>query len=219
MPDESAGYEKVAEEFMARRSASRIGAETVRRWAAGLSAGAAVLDLGCGHGLPVSEVLIDEGHPVYGIDASPTLVTAFRRRFPGMSVACEPVQSSGFFERKFEGVVAWGLIFLLPPGEQSGLIQRVSEVLTEGGQVLFTAPWQVAKWEDVMTGGPSVSQGADGYRAALEQAGLVLVDERDDEGENHYFLAAKQGQGLRGSKGSALAWSQLQHVITCTNAG
>lgn len=191
--DESAGYEEVAEVFMAQRSASRIGAEVVRDWATGLSAGAAVLDLGCGHGVPVSEALIDAGHRVYGIDASPTLVAAFRRNFPGMSVECAPVQSSGFFGRKFEGVVAWGLMFLLPPGEQRVLIQKVSDVLTEGGQFLFTAPQQVAEWEDVLTGGSSISLGVDGYRAALEQAGLVLVDERQDEGENHYYLAAKLG--------------------------
>jgi cyclopropane fatty-acyl-phospholipid synthase-like methyltransferase len=191
--DESAGYEEVAEEFMARRSASQIGAEAVREWATGLSAGAVVLDLGCGHGVPVSKVLIEAGHRVYGIDASPTLVAAFREHFPGVSVACEPVQSSDFFERKFEGVVAWGLMFLLPGGQQSKLIQKVSDVLTEGGQFLFTAPRQVAKWEDVLTAGASVSLGVDGYRKALEEAGLVLVDERDDEGENHYFLSAKLG--------------------------
>lgn len=104
--DESAGYEEVAEEFMARRSALWMGAEAVREWAAGLPAGATVLDLGCGHGVPVSEVLIDGGHRVYGIDASPTLVAVFRRHFPGMSVKCEPVQSSRLFERRFEGVVA-----------------------------------------------------------------------------------------------------------------
>lgn len=191
--DESAGYEDVAEEFMTRRSASRISAEAVREWATGLPAGSTVLDLGCGHGVPISEVLIDEGHRVYGIDSSPTLVAAFRRHFPGMSVECAPVQSFGFFDRKFEGVVAWGLMFLRPPGEQSLLIQRVSDVLTEGGQFLFTAPQQVAEWEDVLAGGTSISIGTDAYRAALKEAGLVLVDEREDEGDNHYFLAAGLG--------------------------
>lgn len=84
-------------------------------------------------------------------------------------------------------------MFLLPPGEQTVLIQKVSNVLTEGGQFLFTAPQQVAEWEDVLTGGTSISMGADGYRAALEEAGLVLVDERVNEGESYYFLAARLG--------------------------
>jgi len=189
--DESAGYERVAQEFMMRRS--RIGADTVGEWATGLPPGATVLDLGCGHGVPISEVLLEQGHRVYGIDASPTLVAAFRRRFPGVSIECESVQSSAFFDRTFDGVVAWGMLFLLPAGEQSALIQKASNALPKGGQLLFTAPQQECEWEDVLTGRVAVSIGAAGYRVALEKAGLLLVDERDDEGENHYFLATRLG--------------------------
>jgi 2-polyprenyl-3-methyl-5-hydroxy-6-metoxy-1,4-benzoquinol methylase len=189
--DESAGYERMAREFMVRRS--RIGADIVRDWAIGLPPGAAVLDLGCGHGVPISEVLLEQGHRVYGIDASPTLVAAFRRRFTGVSIECASVQSSAFFDRTFDAMVAWGMLFLLPAGEQSVLIQKVSNALPRGGQFLFTAPQQECEWEDVLTGRVAVSMGAAGYRAALEEAGLLLVDERDDEGKNHYFLAIRPG--------------------------
>jgi cyclopropane fatty-acyl-phospholipid synthase-like methyltransferase len=95
--DGSAGYQEVAEEFMTLRSASRIGAGALEEWAARLPPGSAVLDLGCGHGVPVSEVLIQAGHRVYGVDASPALVAAFRARFPGVEVECARVQDSHFF--------------------------------------------------------------------------------------------------------------------------
>ena len=62
MVDRSNGYEGVAAEFLAWRGgpgASRIGAEAVRRWARRLPEGSTVLDLGCGSGVPITEVLIE----------------------------------------------------------------------------------------------------------------------------------------------------------------
>src|SRR5688572_23754660 len=48
--DASHGYEERAEQLRAGRSPV-IGVATVRTWASGLATGAAVLDLGCGHGV------------------------------------------------------------------------------------------------------------------------------------------------------------------------
>jgi hypothetical protein len=36
-----------------------------------------------------------------------------------------------------------------------------------------------------------MSLGSHEYRQILESEGLVLVDEADDEGENHYYFARK----------------------------
>lgn len=55
-----------------------------------------VLDLGCGTGVPISQVLIERRFKLYGLDASPTIVLAFRTRFPGVPVECADVEDSGF---------------------------------------------------------------------------------------------------------------------------
>lgn len=57
--DRSNGWEAVADQLIAVRS--RIGEAMVRTWCRSLPAGASVLDLGCGAGVPVSEALMDEG--------------------------------------------------------------------------------------------------------------------------------------------------------------
>jgi 2-polyprenyl-3-methyl-5-hydroxy-6-metoxy-1,4-benzoquinol methylase len=62
-----------------------------------LSAGATVLDLGCGTGLPISQALIERGFNVYGVDASPTIVAVFRANFPNTPVECAAVEDSDFF--------------------------------------------------------------------------------------------------------------------------
>ena len=52
-------------------------------------------------------------------------------------------------------------------------------------------PAQSCTWADLMTGRQSLSLGADAYKAILFDAGLTVVGEDVDEGENHYYEAAK----------------------------
>lgn len=182
------GWEAVALSFIAARS--DIGRDVVRQWAKGLSSGGEVLDIGCGSGFPIVSTLVDEGLKVFGIDASPTLVSMFRRRFAGAHVACEAVQDSTLFNRTFDGVLAIGLMFLLPEEEQEKLINKVGDALRQGGRFLFSAPRQKCEWEDILTGQRSVSVGEAGYALLLAGAGMQLINIYADEGDNHYFEAA-----------------------------
>jgi len=157
-----------------------------------LPSGATVLDMGCGTGLPISQALIERGFKVYGVDASPTIVAAFRARFPTVPVERAAVEDSDFFARTFDGVVAWGLFFLLDAEIQRRLIGKVAGVLHSGGRLLFTAPHEGGSYPpDVMTGRPQFSLGYEEYRKTLEAEGMLLVGTHCDEGENHYYFAQK----------------------------
>jgi 2-polyprenyl-3-methyl-5-hydroxy-6-metoxy-1,4-benzoquinol methylase len=188
--DWSNGYEGIAEAFTRARTLS-IGPRVVRKWAKRLPSGASVLDIGCGNGVPISEALLQEGFTVYGVDASQTLVAKFRERFPKAVVECAPVEESAFFHRTFDGVVAWGLMFLLPADTQLGLIGKMARVLNPGGHLLFTSPRQACTWTDGMTGLPSISLGHGVYERELEAQGLVLVGNDEDEGGNYYYFATR----------------------------
>jgi cyclopropane fatty-acyl-phospholipid synthase-like methyltransferase len=156
-----------------------------------LSAGATVLDLGCGTGVPISQALIERGFNVYGVDASPTIVAAFRANFPNVPLEWAAVEDSDFFGRTFDAVVAWGLLFLLDAEVQRRLIAKVAGALRSGGRLLFTAPRQSCSWRDPMTGRTSISLGQEAYRKALEAEGMSLVGTHCDYGENHYYFAQK----------------------------
>lgn len=184
--DQSNGYEAIASEFEAQRH-SHIGVVTVRTWTHLLPPRASVLDLGCGHGMPISMALIEDDFTVYGVDASPRLTTAFRDRFPQAHVACEAVEDSRFFDRTFDAVIAVGLMFLLSPEAQLRLIAKVADTLKPGGRFLFTSPAQMCTWNDELTGRQSQSLGADAYKDALLNVGLALVAEHVDEGGNYYY--------------------------------
>jgi SAM-dependent methyltransferase len=191
--DRSNGYETVVVEFLARRGSGRskgVGVHAVREWARTLPSGAAVIDLGCGPGFPITEVLVAEGLDVFAIDAAPSFVQAFRRNLPNTPVVCEAVQDSTFFHRTFEGVVAWGLMFLLPPEDQRHLIQSIADILAPGGRLLFTSVAEPLVWNDAMTRLQSRSLGAEEYQRQLSEVGLSVTCEYEDDGQNYYFDAS-----------------------------
>ena len=188
--DQSAGWEAVSDQFIAVRS--EVGAALVLGWATDrLPRSAAILDIGCGSGVPIAQGLVDVGFSVWGVDASPSLISAYRLSLPGMPAVCEPAQDSSFFDRTFVGVISIGLIFLLGGGDQRKLLTSVANVLEPGGRFLFSAPREVCRWNDTLTGRASMSLGADAYAAHLTSVGLRLDDCRSDEGGNNYYEAVK----------------------------
>lgn len=193
--DRSNGYESVSEEFLAGRGgrsrSTGIGVKEVRKWARTLPHSSNVIDLGCGSGFPITAVLVEEGLQVFGVDAAPSFVAAFQCNLPGTPIICEAVQESRLFDRTFDAVLAWGLMFLLKAEDQHRLIQRFSEILAPGGHLLFTATAKPAVWNDAMTGLESLSLGAEEYRTRLGAVGILVATEYEDEGENHYFDAFK----------------------------
>lgn len=191
--DKSNGYEEVAPAFIAGRGSdgAETGASDVADWAQMLPPKATVLDLGCGTGVPISQALIERGFHLYGVDASPTMVAAFRARFPDVRIECAAVEDSDFFGRIFDGVVAWGLFFLLETEVQRRLLAKVAAVLPSGGRFLFTAPSEPCSWADIMTGRTSISLGYEVYRNVLAAEGMSLVGTHRDNARNHYYFAQK----------------------------
>lgn len=188
--DKSNGYEEVAKLFMSERD-SLTGVSTVRQWSRTLVRGSSILDLGCGHGVPISQALIEDGFTVYGVDASASLMESFRKRFPSAHAECSAFEDSAFFRRTFDAVVAVGLMFLLHLDVQCLLIRKVKQALNSKGQFLFTSPKEKCIWQDILTHRESVSLGAQCYREVLQAEGLILVGEMSDEGNNHYYSVRK----------------------------
>lgn len=194
--DGSNGYEAIANAYIAARGTRSdarepIGAAVVKAWAAALPSGATVLDLGSGPGEPSTRILREAGLTTYAVEASASMVTAFRHRFPDMPIDHCTVEASQFFNRSFGGVLAWGLMFLLAPEAQALVFQKVGRSLEPQGRFLFTAPTEQVEWLDAMTGRPSYSLGADTYVRLLRDAGLRWIDEAEDEGGNHYYHVEK----------------------------
>ena len=188
--DKSNGYEQAAQQFIAVRDTG-IGIAIVRDWSHSLRRSGTVLDLGCAHGVPITQLLIDSGFSVYGVDASATLIAEFRRRFPTARAQCVPVEDSDFFGRLFDGIIAVGLLFLLSSQTQEIVLQRIALSLISNGRLLFTCPAEAVRWNDSLTGRESISLGAIRYAELLPLWGMELLGEANDEGGNHYYSCRK----------------------------
>lgn len=187
--DLSRGWDDVVDRFAAIRSDA--GRDMVTRWARMQPPGSVFLDIGAGHGWPITSALIEEGCQVYAVDAAPRMVEAFRARLPDTPILCEPVETSSFFGRLFDAIAAIGIVFLLDSADQHRFFARVSAHMTPGGSLIFSAPAEIALWADTLTGRPSRSLGRHGYRRTLAKAGLTLIEAREDAAGNHYFIATK----------------------------
>ena len=210
--DASNGYEGIASLYVAGRGTrplvgDAIGAAIVGAWAQAFPAGATVLDLGSGPGEPSTRILREAGLATYAVDASAAMVAAFRERFPGVPIERNTAEASAFFGRTFDGVLAWGLLFLLEPAAQALVIGKVARVLEPGGRFLFTAPKEPLEWLDAMTGRPSQSLGAQTYERLLRDAGLTWVGEAQDEGGNHYYFVENGSRAAARRDDSHSQWT------------
>lgn len=187
--DASRGYDAIVDQYIAARS--KTGRTLVRKWAADLHTNSSIIDIGAGHGEPVTAELIAAGHSVWAIDASPEMVRAFQTRFPNVPVRCETVENSEFFGRNYDAALMVGLIFLLEEDLQMRVFECIRDALKPNGRLLFSAPEQEGQWQDLLTARTSWSLGFERYKSALSRANLLLVSTYEDEGGNFYYEARR----------------------------
>lgn len=185
-------YDDIFDWFLLARSL-RIGVKEIQDFSASLLPGSSILDLGCGYGKPVTEILVDHGYNVYAIDSSDKMVQRFHETFPNLPVRCEPIQQSDFFNRQFDAVVAWGVLFHLTENDQQLVIAKVAQALKSGGRFFFTSSNIVVTDNYEMNGVPFpyISLGYDTYAALLQKNGMKLTNAFVDEGDNYIYISEK----------------------------
>lgn len=178
-------YEPFSKDYINCRSA--VGVAQVQAWAAGLEPHSTILDLGCGHGEPLAAAMAALGHRLFGVDAAPTFIEIYRKTIQGSEAECGSVLDSRLFDRQFDAVLAWGLMFLMTEAEQVACFPRIANATRTSGLFLFTSPSQICQWQDLTSGETSFSLGAERYRALLKENGFEMRAEYRDEGGNYYY--------------------------------
>lgn len=186
-------YDKLAEWYANNRN-PEIGIQDVSRFVADLPPGATILDLGCGHGIPISQFLLMAGFALYGIDSSARMIEKFRRRFPDVRVECANLLESDFFRMAFDAIVAYGVMFHFPQDDQRMVMSRVSDHLNDGGMFLFNSGAEEGDSISVMDSVevPHWSMSSVQYAEALGNNGLIMSsDYKDEESGTHIYIARK----------------------------
>src|ERR1700730_3779837 len=79
------GYDRIADTYLARFGQSAVRDAKFSWLSERLPKGAMVLDLGCGAGVPVARMLVENGFQVTGVDASFEQIVRARRNVPEAS--------------------------------------------------------------------------------------------------------------------------------------
>jgi 2-polyprenyl-3-methyl-5-hydroxy-6-metoxy-1,4-benzoquinol methylase len=168
-----------------------------------IPAGATVLDLGCGCGIPVAATLAAGGHHVTGVDVSEVQISRARRLVPKATFVHADASQVSFPDRAFDAVVCLDALIHIPLDRQSHLISRVAVWLRPGGLLLITTGAQA--WtgiEDHWLGGPTPMwwshTDAATYRRWIIQAGMRI--------ESEEFVP-------EGDSGHQLFWAQRIHDV------
>ena len=135
---------------------------------------------------------MDQGLRLYAIDASPTLLARFESDSPAFRQNARLPRSQATSIATFDGVIAWGLMFLLPEETQRTVLNKMARALKPGGRLLFTAQRAAVKWTDSITGQESHSLGAEEYESLLRELGFDIEPGRMDAGENYYYFGTKR---------------------------
>jgi SAM-dependent methyltransferase len=140
------GYDRMAESYLGSKNPedpTTLGAlEELTR---GLPSGAAVLDLGCGAGVPVTRRLVDHRFAVTGVDFSARQLELARRLVPAANFVKADVTDLDFPPGSFDAVVAFYSIIHVPRIEHPMLLRRIHRWLKPGGA--FLATWALGARE------------------------------------------------------------------------
>src|SRR4051812_24471150 len=104
---------------------------------AGLADGAAVLDLGCGSGIPTGRMLT-ERFSVTGVDVSATQLALARETMPGATLLKADLSSVELPAAGFDAVVSLFAVTHVPRERHAALFARIRRWLRPGGRLLAT---------------------------------------------------------------------------------
>jgi SAM-dependent methyltransferase len=103
-----------------------------------VSVQAAVLDLGCGNGIPTTKLLADSGRSVTGVDISPIQIARAQLLVPHADFICADMTELRFPPASFAAIVSFYAIIHIPLAEQPTLFTAIHRWLQPGGYVMAT---------------------------------------------------------------------------------
>ena len=148
------------------------------------------LDVGCGVGGRMIELIQQRGFQVTGIDVSAEMIRLARKNHPGGDFLFADI-CTWDTERRFDFIVAWDSIFHLPLAMQEPVVKKMCRLLMDGGVLLYTFGDAEGEHDDVMRGEVLhySSIGIRGNLRVLAETGLTCKHlELDHWPEKHAYI-------------------------------
>ena len=163
-------------------------------------AGSAVLELGCGAGIPGTRLLASR-FDVTGVDISPVQIERARRLVPEARFLVADMTTLDVPAATFSAVVALYAIIHVPRAEQPALFRAIHRWLVPGGYLLATVgyeAWEGTEDDWLGAGARMYWSHADEetYRRWLGEAGFEIVERRFvPEGTSGHVLVLARRSG------------------------
>lgn len=177
------GYDALSESYRGDHDAPAEYVGWAQDLVTDLPAGAVVLDVGCGNGVPMARDLAAAGLTVTGVDLSDVQIDRARRLVPGATFLRADVCELDLEVAAFDAVVALYSLIHVPLDRQPALLRAFARWLRPGGRLLVTVgdrAWTGT--EDGWLGGEArmfwSHADAPTYRAWLAAAGFAVVEQR-----------------------------------------
>ena len=199
------GYDHMAEGYLGSKDPSDPETlSALERLAETLPERAAVLDLGCGAGVPVTRWLAEHGYNVTGVDLSARQLELAKQQAPGATFIKADMTEVSFPPGSFDAVVSFYAIIHVPREKHAALLARIASWLTPGGPFLATWPltecegtqenwegWGATMWWSHYSG--------ETYQRLLVEAGFGIESAEVHEGRERWLwvVARKDEQGRR----------------------
>lgn len=175
-------YRRHAQAWAAARSTRLFERAWLDRFTALMPAASAVLDLGCGSGLPMGRYFSDHGIALTGVDSAPEMIALFRGNHPDQQAVVGDMRTLDLGSQ-FGGVLAWDSVFHLTPDDQRAMFPVFQRHAAPGAALMFTSGPSFGEAIGTLEGEPlyHASLDAEEYRKLLADSGFDLVAHvRDD---------------------------------------
>jgi cyclopropane fatty-acyl-phospholipid synthase-like methyltransferase len=146
------GYDRIADSYLERFGRSSVRAAKLAELIEQLPAGASILDLGCGAGIPAAHELVMLGFNVTGVDASSGQIARARRNVSRARFIQADMAAVQFAPESFDAVAAFYSVTHLPKSEHGVLIGRIAKWLRPGGRFLANFGAVEGDWSEEWLG-------------------------------------------------------------------
>lgn len=191
----SRGYDTAAGSYLGERNLLKSG-KYLQKLLKLLRTASTVLDLGCGAGVPVDDILLKNGQRVIGIDISPEMIRRARKSCRGGEYLVGEIVDLKRKEYSVQAVVSFYALFHLPRDRHGEILMTINSFLPKGGLLLMTMGDKEYEGTTDFYGTKMwFSQwGPKKNRELVKKAGFeILLDEIDTSGaERHQVIMGRK---------------------------
>ncbi|KAG2421319.1 hypothetical protein HFD88_005293 [Aspergillus terreus] len=137
-----------------------------------------ILELGCGPGVPIVQMVLDHGAQVVANDISTKQIEMAKARCPGAKLVAGDMTALTFEPASFDGVISFYTLFHLPRSKLKDMLAKIHGWLKPGGIFVFnlaTIDEEEIHGEFLGYGMFWSSYGVDENRAILSDVGFDVL--------------------------------------------